>query len=263
MRSAPAQNPQADARNAARMGVANALGAAQQDLLSLGRSIGQSYQAASDKRVAMYAYHLPINPEPVSSQDLYSTRKVTFPLSGTVVIAALGDAVLSESEGFLSECFIPLDGGEAKQIGGHVHTIQPNELTCKLKQNDAAYTPLYNNYSSSAGAMSMGQTLKLKDEAYQLCYRNMGMNAMCVKNIPRDRVVETVGIVELKNTARDIAIFKGAADGKLSIGLDDGGAGGSGKALTFDMNSSRSVEINGVSFDVLEYSENQVVLRRK
>ena len=233
-----------------------ALGAMQQSVLRLGRSIGQAYQKASDKRAATFAYHLHNDPAGEAPGELYTSRKVTFPLNGTVVFAGLNDPILTESEGFFSECFIPLQGGEAKQIGGHRHTIQTGELTCKLKQKDAAFTPLYNNYSFSGGAMSMGQTVKLKGETYQLCYRNMGMNAMCIKDIPQDKMVQALGIVEMKETARPLAIFKGSVGEKVS--LEE-----AGNVMTFDMSSSRSIEIGGVEFEVLEYNDNELVMRRK
>lgn len=233
-----------------------ALGAMQQSLLRLGRAIGQAYQKASDKRAATFAYHLHNDSAGMPPGELYTSRKVTFPLNGTVVIARVNDPILTESEGFFSECFIPLQGGEAKQIGGHRHTIQTGELTCKLKQKDAAFTPLYNNYSFSGGAMSMGQTVKLKGETYQLCYRNMGMNAMCINDIPQDKMVQTLGFVEMKETAQSLAIFKGSAGEKISLEEV-------GNVKTFDMNSSRLIEIRGVEFEVLEYNDNELIMRRK
>ena len=233
-----------------------ALGAAQQSLLSLGRAIGRSYQAASDKRVSTYAYHLPADPVTVAPSDMYKSRKVTFPLSGTVVVARLGEPVLSESDGFLSDCFISLQGGEAKQIGGHRHTVQPGELACRIKEKDSGFTPLYNNYSFSRGAMTMMQSLKLNGASYQLCYRNMGMNAMCVKDISQERVVKLVGIVELKSTNRDLVAFQGSQGGKISFIEGQ-------NTLSFDMKVSRSIKLGDVDFEVLEHENGQLVMRRR
>lgn len=233
-----------------------ALGAMQQSVLSLGRSINRAYQAASDKRAETYAYHLYTGQTAILPGELYTARKVNFPSVGTVVVARAGEPILTESDGFFSDCFIPLQGGEAKQIGGHVHTIQPDELTCKLKRDEAAFTPLYNNYSFSGGSMSMGQTLKLKGEAYQLCYRNMGMNVMCVKDIPRDKVIETFGVVEMKETAHGTVFFKGISEGKLLLES-------SGLLSSYDVSTSKTVQINGFEFEILQYNDNELVARRK
>lgn len=235
---------------------------AQQSLLSLGRSIGRQQQAVSDERAETYSYRPLTGSGVASPESFYAQTKFFYPSAGTVVYAKPGEPVLTTSDGFLAPCFIALDAGEASSIGGHHHHVRAGELVCKLKAKDNAYTPLYSNYSFSGGEMSMGQTLELKDGKYKICYRNMGMNAMCVKNIPRDRVVETVGIVELKKTSRDVATFESATDGKLVAALRNA-APSENPLRTFDLNLSKSIEIDHVQFDVLEANERAVVLRRK
>ena len=102
----------------------------------------------------------------------------------------------------------------------------------------------------------MGQSVKLNGETYQICYRNMGMNAMCIKDIPQAKMIQALGIVEMKETARPLAIFKGSVGEKVS--LEE-----AGNVMTFDMSSSRSIEIGGVEFEVLEYNDKELVMRRK
>lgn len=236
-----------------------ALASAQQSLISAGRAISERYQNESDARLATYAYHFA---EQASVANLYSAQEFLFPLKGNTVYAQLGDPILTASNGFYSSCFVPLEDGVATQIGGHRHNVRRGELTCKLKERDRAFTPLYSNYSFSGGDMSMGQTLDRKDGLYTICYRSMGVNAMCVRGIPADKVIETTGIVELIQTSRIAATFRGVRDGQLEVHLEQSEAVPS-QIIIFDLSSSREIEILGVTFDVLEFSDNEIVLARK
>lgn len=232
----------------------------QQSLLALGKKIGERYKAESDKRAETYNYH-PLIDETIDTDQLYSARKIAFPLPGTLIYARRGDPIMTTSDGFTSACFVSLQEGEAKQIGGHRHHVVPGELVCKLKPDDKAYTPLYANYISSNGEMSMGQALVLKDGSYKICYRNMGMNAMCVKDVPMEKVIETVGLVELQNTSKEVAHFNRLEDGKLFVVSTSGDSNETD--LVFDLNVSKEFAIDGLEFEVLEASAEEIVLRRK
>lgn len=240
-------------------GQVQALASAQQSLLAAGRAIGERYQSESDERFATYAYHLV---EGTGDSTLFATREFLFPTVGRVIHAKAGDPFLTASNGYYSPCFIPLEDGSATQIGGHRHNVRSGELTCKLQERDRAYTPLYNNYSFSGGDMSMGQTLEQRDGLYTICYRSMGMNAMCVRRIPADKVLETTGLVELIQTSRILASFEGVTDNLLQVRLMQSATAEEPQTITFDLSQSRTIEVLGATFEVLEFTGDEIVMQR-
>jgi hypothetical protein len=238
-----------------------ALQNAQQGVLSLGRAIGDRMLAASERKRNSFSYHLVADSENPPAQGLYKRQEQVFPLAGTIVHARAGEPIMVASEAFYSDCFISLEGGSARQIGGHRHTVQDGELVCKLQERDRAYTPLYLNYSFSGGESSMGQDLEQKGDTYRICYRNMGTNAMCIKDIPLDRVIKNIGIVEDRTTARELARLDGVRNGVLSIRM---GEGRSEQTLhRFNIAESRIISIDGHEFEVLESDDDEIILRRR
>lgn len=255
--------PRGDDVNALSMrrmeGQVQALAGIQQSLLETGRAIGERYQAESDERFATYAYHLV---EDASDSTPFVTREFLFPTAGRVTHAKAGDPFLMASNGYYSPCFVALEDGSATQLGGHRHNVRSGELTCKLQERDRAYMPLYNNYTFSGGEMSMGQTLEQRDGLYTICYRSMGMNAMCVRRIPADKVIETTGIVELTQTSRILATFEGVTDNQLQVRLMQSDTASESETVTFDLSQSRTIEVLGATFEVLEFTDAEIVMQR-
>jgi hypothetical protein len=254
-----------NSQNMRRMqGQVQALADAQESILAAGRAIQERYQAESDERAITYAYHLTGDVEPVAPASLYAPREFLFPSQGGLVHAFAGDPILTASDGFYSQCFVPLEDGLATQFPGHRHTVRSGELTCKLEERDRAYTPLYANYAASGGTeMSMGQTLEMKDDLYTICYRSMGMNAMCIRRIAPDKIVETTGIVELVRSSRSAALFEGVRDGQLQVRLVPNSSGQMPELMSFDLSASRVVQLLGATFEVLEFGEGEIVMVRK
>lgn len=254
-----------NSQNMRRMeGQVQALGQAQESVLAAGRAIQERYQAESDQRAMTYAYHLTGDDQPGAGASLYAPREFLFPTEGRLVHAFAGDPLLTVSEGFYSQCFVPLEDGLATQFPGHRHTVRSGELTCKLEERDRAYTPLYPNYSASGGTeMSMGQTLDKKDDLYTICYRSMGMNAMCIRRIAPDKIVETTGIVQLVPSSRNAAVFEGVRDGQLQVRVVPDASGQVPELITFDLSSSRVVQLLGATFEVLEFNDDEIIMVRK
>ncbi len=245
-----------------------ALDAAQQALLAAGsgaaRAIGERYQAESDQRAATYAYHLIVTSEPIDPVPLYAPQEFLFPPEGTVFRSTSGSPIITTSDGFYSNCFISLDSGSASYMGAH-HRLNADQLACKLKSQDRAFSPLYLNYSHPASnyITSLGQTVTRRDDGWQVCYRIQGANMGCINTIPFDRLFETTGIVELVQTSRTLATFEGVRDGQLQVRVEQSASIPEGRTISFDLSSSRIIEIQGVAFEVLEFTDDEIIMQRR
>ena len=241
-----------------------ALAAAQQAVLAVGRAIGERYQAESDERAATYAYHLIDTSDPIAPVTLYATQKFIFPTEGTVVHAVVGDPLATTSDGFYSRCFISLDNGSASIMGAQ-HRIQADKLACKLKSRDVAYIPLYLNYThpGSNYITTLGQTINRRDNGWRVCYRIQGANMGCIDTIPFDRLFETDGLVELIQTSRPAATFEGVRGGQLQVRLEQSASVPEARTISFDLSASRTIEFAGATFEVLEFTDDEIIMQRR
>ncbi len=241
-----------------------ALGAAQQAVLAVGRAIGERYQAESDERAATYAYHLIDPSDPIASVSLYAPQVFMFPTRGTVVRAVAGDPIATTGDGFYSQCFISLDNGSASIMGAQ-HIIKADQLACKLRSRDVAYIPLYLNYThpGSNYITTLGQTISRRDNGWRVCYRIQGANMGCIDTIPFDRLFETNGLVELIQTTRTLATFEGVTDGQLQVRLEKSASVPEARTIRFDLSSSRTIEFAGATFEVLEFTDDEIIMQRR
>lgn len=124
--------------------------------------------------------------------------------------------------------------------------------------------PLYENYTHPASnyIASLGQTLSRRNNSFTICYRIQGANMGCVRNIPADKVVETTGLVELIQTSRILATFEGVTDNQLQVRLMQSATAEEPQTITFDLSQSRTIEVLGATFEVLEFTGDEIVMQR-
>lgn len=85
----------------------------------------------------------------------------------------------------------------------------------------------------------------------------------CINTIPFDRLFETTGIVELVQTSRTLATFEGVRDGQLQVRVEQSASIPEGRTISFDLSSSRIIEIQGVAFEVLEFTDDEIIMQRR
>lgn len=229
-----------------------ALQSAQQSVLAMGAAITNAAVRESNEILSSYAFHFP----EVVSGELYADQQAMFPLPGEVAVAAPNQAVVVAREVFLAECFVPRETHTVRQWPGHVHTIQGGEPSCKLAARNTAYNPLYLNYSGSAYTYSIGQTLEERRGTYRICYRQMGMNAMCADDIAMSDVERLTGLVERVGTSQDRLIFVGTdSTGRIQL-----------RAATSNdewaVDPGAQIEFDGLRLEILSASPTALVVRR-
>ncbi len=244
-------------------GQVQALGDAQQGLLAAASAIGERYQAEANERAATYAYHAVEDADVIDRSLLFQQNDFAFPFIGNVISAAVGQPILTTIRGYYAPCFMPLiDMSNRSFIGSVTHQVLGGNLSCKLNAGDLAYMPLYINVVSPSTTLSMGQNLQRRNDTYEICYRTLGQNAVCIRNIDGDSVVETIGLVELTQTSNIVATFGGVTENHLEIRVGES-KDRAGRILRFDLSSSRMIEIQGVTFEVLEFTDDEIIMQRR
>lgn len=232
-----------------------ALQDAQQALLGVSMAIANAAMRDSAERLTSYDFHFA---DFGSVAEMYIDMAVTFPLPGSVIVARPGDVVLSERTAFYSDCFMPLEDRTVRQWPGHVHNIVAREAACKLGHDHRAYAPLYENYSTSDVSFSMPLTLDERGTGYRVCYRYMGMNAMCANDYAAGQIARTIGLVERLGNATDVLIFEGLDEtGEIRLRMRE-----TGQPVEHDLSASSVIRVGDVGLEVLEATADVLVVRR-
>ena len=85
----------------------------------------------------------------------------------------------------------------------------------------------------------------------------------CIDTIPFDRLFETDGLVELIQTSRPAATFEGVRGGQLQVRLEQSASVPEARTISFDLSASRTIEFAGATFEVLEFTDDEIIMQRR
>lgn len=196
----------------------DALRQAQASVLALGQAMGARMQA-HDQNIVDNSYIEIVNSGLVSSTPLYTEANLSTPTSDVLTIAKAGDVLVQSMTGFYSDCIIPMVEHTGKQIGGWNFKIVPGEPACKMKAKDSGYTPTYFNAGNEKGKFDFIYALstKAKDNRRSLCFRKMGYEFSCKKELADGDLIFAKGFVANTKSLSDVLVLSAINGDKAEI----------------------------------------------
>lgn len=191
-----------------------ALGAMQNAVVQIGQGITNSILKNAIEKVENIQMDF-INADQPVEEALYGETTRVSPPSGEEVSVGLNEAVTSLTNGFYSECVVPLFDHSKKAMGGWLYTVQSNRPLCKMKARDKNFHGNYFNMIKQATgepAAASPYSIKEKKKGIDICQKSMGFSGGCSKKHSKDDFIYGTGFVSDRRQPNSDFWYRGGDD---------------------------------------------------
>tara|TARA_B100001093_G_C26617170_1_gene922868 strand:- start:105 stop:902 length:798 start_codon:yes stop_codon:yes gene_type:complete len=147
----------------------------------------------------------------VNAGDMYQASQEDIPKVDIETTVYMGDRMIEQRSGIITECLVPLKGIKKNHFGGAITLVKENELACKESREDKNYLPTYIN-GFTGGGDPVIYDVKLsgkKDGKYKICTNIAGFNGACLKNLSKSDFRFTNGFKTRENSMQRVIEYGG------------------------------------------------------